>query len=679
VTSRITKGHLVKASVKANFKPGELKLNDTPDQAIDAMIEVAGATVQYMPKHPPVSEVNGVVKFTGKTMDAKVTHAKYMTDTQVTSATIRFPDLNAADVRLFLDMDVNAPAKDVVAFMSLPDLDKAKKLNLNSSVTGKASGNAKLDFIAFSDTDDEKKSPGTGHINYAIAANLINVSQAAFMGNRDVDNANMKVNLNNKGIKALGKAKINQVPMNIDLTTSFARDHETTYAVRLDMPVARLPDFGLPKLDFAKGTMGVNAKFISSDTADEANATLDLTHTEIGLPEHGFLKKMGDKATLELATSESTPGKTLIKSFLFTEGDGTASGKGEFDKAANDFSTLTFDVLRIGNHDLTYLDYEKSAEGIKLAAKGHVFDLSPYLSKVQSKKPDETYDIDIKTDRLILGEKREMKDVTVQADCGRQCRSANINATLPNGSKFVYTISHGELSAACDNAGQLIKVLGIFDGIEGGKMLLSGTYKEDRLEGRMEMQDYTLKNAPTLTKIITIASFTGILDTLTGNGIYFSRLSAPFVYRHDVLVLKEAKAHGSALGITADGVIDIPNSKINLSGTLVPSYTMNSLIGNIPLIGEMLVGHSGGGIIAINYSVKGDTKDPSISVNPLSVLTPGFLRGIFNIFDEPAPDFDKIDAERKKAEEKKAGEKAPVTPEPSAKPSTLPSPDLLKQ
>jgi hypothetical protein len=194
-------------------------------------------------------------------------------------------------------------------------------------------------------------------------------------------------------------------------------------------------------------------------------------------------------------------------------------------------------------------------------------------------------------------------------------------------------------------------------------MLLKGDYIGDKLQGKLIITDYTLKKAPVLTKIITIASLTGILDTLNGNGIAFSRLTAPFVYDRDVILLKDAKAHGSALGITADGMIDTRASKLDLSGTLVPSYTLNSLIGNIPLIGDLLMGGKGKGIIAINYSVKGDMNDPSITINPLSVFTPGFLRGVFDVFDEPAPDLDKIEADRKKEEEKeKQQQQAPVAP-----------------
>ncbi|MEI6730944.1 MAG: AsmA-like C-terminal region-containing protein, partial [Pseudomonadota bacterium] len=128
----------------------------------------------------------------------------------------------------------------------------------------------------------------------------------------------------------------------------------------------------------------------------------------------------------------------------------------------------------------------------------------------------------------------------------------------------------------------------------------------------------------------------------------FDKFYAPFSYRHGNIILSDARTHGPALGFTAKGTIDNNNDNLDLQGVIVPSYTINSLVGNVPLIGDLLIGGSGKGILALDYSIKGNSSDPSISANPLSVLTPGFLRNVFNIFDKPAPDMDKIEAERRK-------------------------------
>jgi hypothetical protein len=694
VVTRVSKGAMAKATVNLHFKPGDFALRNTPEEAVESTITVKGATVQYKPDHPPVTDVDGVIKFTGRTMDAKITSARYMDGTKISAGRLRFPDFYPDDVQLTIDMDVNAPAKDMQRFLSLPDLNKAVKLGLTPEVTGQVKGNAKLDFIAFSENDKNDVS-ATGRINYAVKGELVDVSQKRFLGNRDVSGANMTLTLDNKGIKAAGKARINGIPMAIDLSTNFEKDNPTTYAIKADMPILKLPEFGLPKLTFAQGVLGVNATFFTSDKADKADATLDLTHAAIALPQHGFMKKEGEKATLKLTTENQPGGDTLIKSFHLKGPGYDTAGEALYNKAMADFSRFSFSPMLLGKHDLDSLTYSREGNTILLAAKGKSFDATPYLADTSQRNQDLGFVIDLRTNLLIMGNGRMMKNITMQVDCpADHCNSASINATLKDGTPFYYTIANGKLSSSCDNAGELARVFAIFDTIENGKMSMKGEYKNGRLEGDLEVKGYTLRNAPVVTKIFTVASLTGILDTLVGNGIYFDRLSAPFIFHKGNLILKGAKTHGSALGFTADGVIDSNKSVMDLTGMLVPSYTANSLIGNIPLLGNLLVG-KGGGLIALTYGMHGSIKDPSVVVNPLSVLTPGFLRGIFDIFDKPAPDMDSIEAAQKKAaaaavkDGAVAPEKAPdvvlqqapgqtqvAPPQPGA--SKLPSVDELK-
>jgi len=52
-------------------------------------------------------------------------------------------------------------------------------------------------------------------------------------------------------------------------------------------------------------------------------------------------------------------------------------------------------------------------------------------------------------------------------------------------------------------------------------------------------------------------------------------------------------------------------------------------LADIPLLGEIFAQEKGGGLIALTYTVSGPFEKTQIAVNPLSALTPGFLRGIF--------------------------------------------------
>lgn len=648
VTTHINDGNVVKADVTLNFKPGELKQQDAPEQAITSSITLKGSSVKYLPGHPPATDINGVIKFTGKSMDAEVTSAKYM-NSEISKASIRMPDMYQDDVRLYLDMDVKAPAKDVAAFLALPRVEKAATLGVTQDATGEAIGNVKFDFIAFSTANREGED-----MNYAVTSTLQGVSQKKFMGSRDIENANMKLSVNNKGVRLIGDATVNTVPMAIDLTSSFEKDHNTDYAIKCAMPIKALSLFNLPTLASSSGSADVAANFHDSDTASTSEAKIDLTKSDLNIPENGFIKKAGEQATLELSTQRLSSGNTMITPLQLKGSNNMAiSGTAEIDKATGDFAAVTLSRMHFGSNDLNSLKYKQNKDGITVDAEGNAFDVSPYLNT--SKKPSDThgYNIHIDVGHLVFGDKKEMKHATVNADCPDICHTANVEGALADKNKFTYQIKDGKLTATTANFGELIRVLGILDTVEGGKMSLNGAYNGNRIEGTLDVTSYTLKRAPILTKLVTLASFTGIVDTLSGNGIAFNNLHASYSYRDGIIVLKDAKTHGSALGLTASGTLDTYNGTVDVNGVVIPSYTMNSLIGNVPVIGDLLMGGTGKGILAVNYMLKGNTRDPSISVNPLSAFTPGFLRGIFDVFDKPAPDVDKIVEARKKAEENK--------------------------
>jgi len=147
------------------------------------------------------------------------------------------------------------------------------------------------------------------------------------------------------------------------------------------------------------------------------------------------------------------------------------------------------------------------------------------------------------------------------------------------------------------------------------------------------VHDYQVMKAPALARLLTVAALTGIVDLLSGDGIHFSTLEAPFTLTDGVLDLRDARASGTELGLTIKGQVDLDQDVVALEGTIVPAYAINSVLGHIPLVGSLFSAEKGGGIIAMNYSMRGPSADPSISVNPLSALTPGFLRKLFDIFD----------------------------------------------
>jgi hypothetical protein len=97
--------------------------------------------------------------------------------------------------------------------------------------------------------------------------------------------------------------------------------------------------------------------------------------------------------------------------------------------------------------------------------------------------------------------------------------------------------------------------------------------------------------------------------------------------------LKQLRLHGGSLGLTATGTVNIKASTVDLKGTIIPFYGLNTLLSHVPLLGTLLSGGKGEGLIAMRYHLSGQLANPDVAVNPASVLTPGFLRGIFNVFE----------------------------------------------
>jgi hypothetical protein len=157
------------------------------------------------------------------------------------------------------------------------------------------------------------------------------------------------------------------------------------------------------------------------------------------------------------------------------------------------------------------------------------------------------------------------------------------------------------------------------------------------LRAHLEGQNYTLVHAPVMARIVALPSLTGVASMLAGTGLPFATLRGDLSYTGSRLTLDHLLGFGEALGVTANGWVDLDRDWLELQGTVAPAYALNSLFGNVPIIGRLLGGGSQG-LFAANYRLSGATTDPQVTVNPLGALAPGILRELFApIVGLPAP------------------------------------------
>ena len=158
------------------------------------------------------------------------------------------------------------------------------------------------------------------------------------------------------------------------------------------------------------------------------------------------------------------------------------------------------------------------------------------------------------------------------------------------------------------DAGDLLQTIDQTSRIAGGALDLDAAVRQQYpsldLGGTLRVNDFTLLEAPLLARLLTVASLTGIVNLLSGEGIFFDRFEMPFTYRQEVLAVERVRLSGSQLGLTAEGAIDLGRDQIDLSGTIVPIYGLNWVIGKIPVLGDFLRGSEGEGAFALTYTVE---------------------------------------------------------------------------
>ena len=121
-------------------------------------------------------------------------------------------------------------------------------------------------------------------------------------------------------------------------------------------------------------------------------------------------------------------------------------------------------------------------------------------------------------------------------------------------------------------------------------------------------------------------------------------MKVDFTRNGDVFDVGEGVMWGREIGGTIYGSMDYGRDRIDMSGTFVPAYGLNNAFSKIPVLGFLLTGNKNEGLFAVPFRITGRASVPSVSVNPIAAVSPGFLRKIFDFQAlptaqvEPPPD-----------------------------------------
>ena len=135
-----------------------------------------------------------------------------------------------------------------------------------------------------------------------------------------------------------------------------------------------------------------------------------------------------------------------------------------------------------------------------------------------------------------------------------------------------------------------------------------------------------MKNAPVMARLLSLVSLQQILNA--EKGIAFERINLPLLMDDRVLRVRKGRLIGPNIRLNLSGHVDFANNNMKFNGSLIPATAVNTVINNIPILGPVITG-SQGALVAADFSVKGPIDKPDVSANPLSLVTPGILKDIW--------------------------------------------------
>lgn len=216
-----------------------------------------------------------------------------------------------------------------------------------------------------------------------------------------------------------------------------------------------------------------------------------------------------------------------------------------------------------------------------------------------------------------------------------------------HGAPFHFTVKPGRprqsFTLHSADAGAFARALDLYADGEDGTLDASGTVDlsvpEIPFDANLEVRRFTATKAPTITKILSMASFSGIERVMTDKGIRFRRITANLTGNRSLLEVRDAAAAGKSLSIILSGKADRLKDRIDFSGTLAPDYYgLNRFLNRVPLLGRILT-DNGTGVFAVGFTIRGPYGKPDVGIDPVRTLTPGLIRQLGRLFEqEPPPD-----------------------------------------
>ena len=646
IHDNVSEGQLGPMVIAANIPAGAFDGEALPDDSVSVTFPFERVTAHYLRGLTPLTGARGDATLTGDTFRVRAP-AGNVGPLVVTAGDAFIPNLHIHGAPGTFKAHVDGNVSDVLTLIDLPPLGYATRFNLKpTSAVGRAS--LDLNFVV-----PMRRELNVNDVEIGIAAKVADLG-LPIDPKRRLDNAMANLSIDGKRLAAEGTGTIFGTPISFKWTEEFAPP--TPLSTRIDVQ-GRFDDVARAKIgvttpDWMSGPVMVAIGFTGRRFhLDDANLRADLTAMSADYPAINLSKRPGIPAVATGVLHFGDKGGFALTDLILTGSGLEIRGAISFDSDGH-MINAALPVVRAGANSDFALTMDAPPDAPPAwHLKGRSLDATRIFGNKEKKPgggPREALfpnpiSLDAKLDKILLSDDLAYRDLSLSFAFGTNERLTSLDldakgATGQLTGRLTEAKGVRSLTIESNDAADFVRAATGFPSLRNGKLVVHANFAPDAplgkasdadYAGTMVLTDFSAVNQPFLARLFSLGSLDGPLRLLQGQGIAFSRLEAPFSVRGGQLTFRDGRASGPAIGFTFQGIVDRDRNTIDVNGSLVPVYGLNSMLGLVPLLGDLFVSKPGEGILGVTYRLSGALDEPAVTANPLSFLAPGILRRIF--------------------------------------------------
>lgn len=596
------------------------------------------ASLRVLPTLPPVEGARGYATLSGQTYTLVLSKGR-VTPAQGSvidagGSVFAVPDITAKPARGQVTLVTRSDLTAVLSLLDQPPFQFMTKAKLPVTL-----GRGRADLLTrMSLPLGGKLSPGD--LNYKVTGTVRDFATDLFVPGKTITAPELAVATDPQGLTLAGKGLIGSVPFDVTLTQRFAPPG-TNPATAPALPTEITGTMTLSQLAVTEFGLGLPPGMVKGEGPADIRVTVprvgnarlalvsNLNGVAMAIPELGWSKSAEARGRLEADVQLGTPPRvdrlTLSGAGLQASGVVNFRAQGGLEVARfsrvqlNDWLDAPVDIIGRGAN-----------QAVGLAVNGGFVDLRRMPAQRRTEGAQGS-PLALALDRLQVADGislTRLRGVFSLAGGFSGDFRADVNGTAAVRGAVTQANQGTAVRIQSDDAGAVMAAAGVFASARGGSLDLtlipratSGHY-----DGRAAIADIRVVDANVLAELLNAMSVVGMLEQLNYTGIVFGTADADFVLTPDAVQVTEAAAIGASLGVSMAGLYRTADKRLKLQGVISPIYLFNGV--------GAIVSRRGEGLFGFNYSLGGTADAPEVSVNPLSILTPGLFREIFRT---PAP------------------------------------------